>query len=329
MLRVGWDISKFNSVHSSYHRQAKKLINELLSEVDIENSPNIPSNIRIKFQWYMAECIYSAEHFNKILGLKSTSEDRHIYLVSGALLGMSDLIIDDVEMPRERLTEFKRPKQQEEYQIDVERLYAYLYHHFFSLLDEEVGARTKAYYELLFDAQVRSKRQFDADVTLEEVDQICKDKCGYSVLYIRAMVRADISPQEEKCWYEQGALVQFCNDAQDLYKDAVKGLRTFGTVRPDIETISKDLQKQMEVAAQVLAEQDFREDAKRELAFIIHAMVLGIQAKLNKYSLMCKGEYSLGKLASMQKSKVRRKLSVPMLVPYVLPRLFRYRYKHT
>lgn len=322
------DLRKFNNVNSQYHREAKAIVNNLTSTFNIEDAQNIPSNFKLKLQWYMAECIYSCEKFNALTGKTSTLKQRQSYLLSGALGAMCDFIIDDVEMGTFQITEFKKPKTEDHYNNVVEKLYALFYHAFMNSLEEEVKTRVILYYELIFDAQLRSKKQFNQTITRQEVDEICKEKCGFSILYIRAMVAGEITEIEKKAYYELGGYIQYCNDAQDLYKDLKKGLHTFASTRTDLETIARDLDKQRTIAFSLIKETPFERKKKDELLFSLHLMGIGILAKLHRYSKICDGNFSLEKLSLKSKDEVRSQLAIRKLLSYSFPRVIQYDYEN-
>lgn len=321
------DLRKFNSVNSHYHREARAVIDNLTASFDFTSAKNIPYNFKLKLQWYMAECLYACEKFNDISGQTSDSLQKQAYLLSGALGAMCDFIIDDIEMESEKIKEFKKPKTEDQYSDVVEKLYAVFYHAFINSLDEEVKARVVQYYELIFDAQLRSKMQFHQSITQKEVDQICKDKCGYSLLYIRSVVAGEMSDTEKKAFYELGGYIQYCNDAQDLYKDLKKGLRTFASTRPDLETIARDLDKQKSIAFSLIKETSFDKKKKDELLFSLHLMGIGILAKLNRYSKICDGNFSFEKLSKKDKEEVRSQLAIRKLLWYSFPRVIKYKYE--
>lgn len=316
------DINKFINTNSRYHRQSKEILYGLL-HVD---SYAIAADSKIKLQWYMAEIIYACERFNTLSNHKSTPEQRVSYILGGALMGMSDYIIDDVDMAAERIKIFQNPAAEDQYDNSVEAFYAKCYHTFVRSLDEDIKSRTMHYYVKFFDAQARSKRQFDADITEAEVDDICKEKCGYSLLFTRAMVKGALDESEKRAWYEIGGFIQYCNDAQDLYKDLKKGINTFATVRSTLENIAADLDKQKVIAFSLLKETSLSEAGKDNILFTLYIMYLGILAKLNGYLALCDGTFSFQKLSLKNKQQVRSRHSFWRLIPYSLPRAVLYNY---
>ena len=321
-------ISQFNNINSNYHRQAKKLINKITAPYDLDNSPNIPANAKLKMQWYVAELIYICEKFNYLTGQHSTKKQRRMYLLSGILAAMSDMIIDDIELSVDRIKLLKRPTINFEPLNTVEKLYATCYNEFTNSLEEDIKLRTMHYYELLFDAQLRSKQQFDQNINQEEVDDICKHKCGYSMLFLRSMVKGKMTDVEKEAWFELGAFVQYCNDAQDLYKDLKKNMRTFASTRPDLEIIAKDLDKQKSIAFTLIKNTHFQKERKDNLLYTLNVMSITILSKLHAFSRICNYNFSFEKLLSKNKKEVRSKLKAIHLFRYGFPKIINYKYEN-
>ncbi len=319
-------ISKFNNPRSSYHREARELIDSLTAPFDLASIPHLPANFKLKLQWYMAECLYGCENYARLLHHQSTTNQRKSYLLSGAVGAMSDVIIDDVEMKKDDIKRFKTPKSADEYEDVIGKLYATCYHTFINSLEVEVKNRTIAYYELLFEAQVSSKQQFNAEITRHEVDQICKDKCGYSLLFLRALVKGDISPQEKLAWYELGGFIQYCNDAQDLHKDLQKKIKTFATIRPTLKIVANDLDKQRVIAFSLLKDTPFKTHKKDDFMFLVHMMSIAIFAKLNAFSRLCNFQFSHDSFLLKSKKEVRSAVTPLRLFTFWFPKVMDYNY---
>lgn len=327
LIKSVLDLRKFNNVDSIYHRQAGSIIDHLTKDLDIESVKNIPSNTKMKLQWYMAECIYSCEKFNALTGQRSTPNQRKSYMLAGALGAMCDFIIDDIELKTEEIKKFKKPLKEAQCSNMVEKLYAIIFHSFINTLGADNKTKVLYYYNLLFDAQLSSKKQSKINISRAEVDKVCEEKGGYSLLFLRALVNGEISEIEEKAWYELGAYIQYCNDAQDLYKDLRKGIKTFASTRADLESIAKDLDQQKKMAFSLIKETDFDEKQKDYFLFTLHLMGIGILAKLNRYLKICDHNFSKEKLAMKSKEEIRSQLLLSKLLSYSFPRVVKYDYK--
>ncbi len=276
----------------------------------------------------MAEFIYTCERLNYLLGNRSTVEQRKMYLLSGLLGAMCDMIIDDVEMSTDRIKLLKRPSPSFKPMDMVEELYVTCYNSFVLSLKEDTKQRTIEYYELLFDAQVRSKKQFDKNINQKEVDDICKQKGGLSMLFLRSMINGEITAVEKNAWFELGGFVQYCNDAQDLYKDLNKNVRTFASTRSDLEIIANDLDTQKAIAFSLIKNTSFQLERKDNFLFTLHVMSIAIRSKLHAFSRICNCNFSFEKLQSKSKKEIRLALKAVFLLRYGFPKVISYQYKN-
>jgi flagellin-specific chaperone FliS len=327
LVTAVFDLRKFNNVRSPYHRAAKNIIENLTANLDLESAKDIPSNTKLKLQWYMAECLYSCEKFNNLSRQTSTANQRKTYLLAGALGAMCDFIIDDVVLDTAEIMKFKKPLKEDHYSKPVEKLYAIFYHALIKSLEEDKKAMVLGYYQSLFDAQLRSKKQNDQNISREEVDEICKEKGGYSLLFLRALINGKINDVEERALYEVGAYIQYCNDAQDLHKDLMNDVKTFASTRAELEMIASELDKQKTIAFSLLKETHYHEEEKDYFLFTLYIMGIGILAKLHRYLKICNYNFSLEKLSTKSKEEVRSQLFISKLLVYSFPRVLKYNYE--
>ncbi|MGE0589042.1 MAG: hypothetical protein AB7O48_10755 [Cyclobacteriaceae bacterium] len=319
-------INKFNRTDSSYHRFAKKRLNEELTSFSSILESRFPWNAREKMQWYVAEFLFVGESFSKLFDVPFTQYIRETYFRCGVLVALCDLIIDDTELSDKEIVELKKPTDLKK-PNDVQQLYAEAYRAFFASIPDDRINEVADYYEKLFDAQVMSKRQFELNTSKEEVDFICREKCGYNFLLLRAIAGGEIRSNERQTWYEVGALIQYCNDAQDMHKDLLKGMRTFASVRPDIETIISDLETQRKITFTLITKAAFKERRKDEFLFSLYVMYTAILAKLSIFSGLCGSRFNPEKFQLLNKEVVRRNISPFRLLKLMLPLVTQYQFE--
>jgi len=122
---------------------------------------------------------------------------------------------------------------------------AFLFSHLFLLRDMK---HWQAYGRVLRDvvqAQSDSLRQFDPQITDEEIQCITFSKGGNSVLLCRYYLDSDACEAEEQCWYRLGTLIQLCNDLVDIYKDRQDGIQTLPARCTDAEALAALFNKQL------------------------------------------------------------------------------------
>jgi hypothetical protein len=86
-------------------------------------------------------------------------------------------------------------------------------------------------------AQLDSKKQFDPNITTEQIIDITKRKGGYTLLMCRHYLIDPSSEAKDHCWYVLGGLIQMTNDLYDTYKDTQDGIHTFANQMKDIATL--------------------------------------------------------------------------------------------
>ena len=97
--------------------------------------------------------------------------------------------------------------------------------------------RVQEYAEKVFLAQVESLKQKEKSLSWDELFYITYQKGGESLLFYRCSFDDEISPEEEKCLFKIGGLVQICNDVFDVSKDLKEGVRTILTEAHDIQIV--------------------------------------------------------------------------------------------
>lgn len=294
-----------NNLHGKYHRMASRLIKELLSQFELKNALNLPERTILKIQWYMASALWTCEFLNEMHGLKSTPKQQRMYLLSGSMMAISDILVDDLESDMERVNALKCPDVNFLPESDLELVYLKFYFEFFDEIDSNKLNNCKAYYERSYQAQVDSKAQFDPSLSIQEINRLCVDKCGIGMLYLRSMIDAPVSSDEKSALYELGAYIQFCNDTQDIYKDTKKGIRTMANSRAGLKELIHDLDGQKCRTFSMIKKSGFCRARQHQLLFTFNVMGLGIIAKIRRLNEVCEGNYSLDKLVLLSKQNTR------------------------
>lgn len=108
----------------------------------------------------------------------------------------------------------------------------------------------KEYWEVVKKvhlAQKDSAKQFDAQISIENLIDITKRKGGYSLLMCRHYLIDPIDENIDQCWYTLGGLIQMTNDLYDTYKDTKEGIYTFANTQNDIANIERIYEQQKEL----------------------------------------------------------------------------------
>jgi len=117
-----------------------------------------------------------------------------------------------------------------------------LYHLFLSNTVHQTNA--KALMQKVFDAQVASRLQTNAQLTQAELETITYNKGGFTMQLYRTAFENKIYENEDALFYQLGAIGQLENDIFDVYEDNRAGIKTLATITNDIyqlESIYRNL----------------------------------------------------------------------------------------
>jgi hypothetical protein len=93
-------------------------------------------------------------------------------------------------------------------------------------------------FQKVIDYQIVSKKQFDKNISREEIIDITFGKGGYSLLlYLEAILPKGYSPAEAEAVYLMGAVIQLTNDVFDTFKDRNEGIFTLATTATDMHAL--------------------------------------------------------------------------------------------
>ena len=277
----------------------------------------------------MAELLYVGNQISSLSRHTLSPQEKESFLLSGCLGALSDWLVDDTPLEDEELIKHKHPQRSTEAPATLESFYALCYHHFFDLQTELNRERTRQFYEQMYEVQVQSKRQFSNQISAEELTQICREKCGFSFLFARSILSEPISPQEERAWFEFGAYIQYCNDAQDLHKDLQKGIQTSASVQSSLEEIRTLLETQRQIAFRELKKCAWEKSRLEDFLFSVYVMHLAILAKLAAFETLCGGDFTQEKFKKIPTKTVRAAISPAKLLRYVISQTLKNPLQHS
>ena len=90
-----------------------------------------------------------------------------------------------------------------------------------------------------YEVQAASRKQFDTNISNEEIEQITLNKGGNAVLLCSFYLDHEASVHEENCWYKLGNIIQNINDLFDIYRDLQSGLQTIPNRMKDAHEFKK------------------------------------------------------------------------------------------
>jgi len=126
----------------------------------------------------------------------------------------------------------------------------------------------------VFDAQVLSKQQTDANITIENIQSITYQKGGVSLLLYRSVLNYFTPPEEEQLLYALGKIMQLENDIFDVYKDRENGIKTLITTENKIANLRANYIELYNEVAELLQQTSFRKRNKKLFIRYVSLIIL-------------------------------------------------------
>lgn len=123
------------------------------------------------------------------------------------------------------------------------------------------------------EAQIMSRAQKVGQPSKDEMLKITKEKGGYSVVFYMAMFYVAFPAEDEKLFYNVGALLQLENDLFDVYKDHRDGISTLVTKADSIANLRKLYSSKWQQVKTYIDKTAFSAKGKRRFRCIIGALV--------------------------------------------------------
>ncbi|MFA5348895.1 MAG: class 1 isoprenoid biosynthesis enzyme [Candidatus Paceibacterota bacterium] len=188
-------------------------------------------------------------------GYKINENERKVAMLVGAIEALYDGFFDDFSKDPERIKALV-------YNIEnsddpYEQLLITLSKELRRLKPIDQNPEFHKTIDLIYNAQVRSLKQKDLSTTIEELINISKEKCGYTVILMRYCLENPLVAGERDAAYSFGALMQLYDDKQDVLVDSRRGIRTFATEIKDSEEIGRIIKQAEEEAVDKLRKMDY------------------------------------------------------------------------
>ncbi len=126
----------------------------------------------------------------------------------------------------------------------------------------------------VFDAQVLSKQQTDANITIENIQSITYQKGGVSLLLYRSVLNYFTPPEEEQLLYALGKIMQLENDIFDVYKDRENGIKTLITTENKIANLRANYIELYNEVAELLQQTSFPKRNKKLFIRYVSLIIL-------------------------------------------------------
>lgn len=175
-----------------------------------------------------------ADIFCTFRGAGLTHSERETITYLGALTGLFDDFFDEKGTKDVHIKELLDHPDIENAGNSHEKLFIRYYRKAFG---NKHSNSLEEYRDLIFKAQILSKKQTGGKLSFEEILHITEQKGGNSVLFVRAALKGEILKPEKELLFKLGLLAQLEDDIFDIYKDHQEGVQTLATTTDSITSL--------------------------------------------------------------------------------------------
>jgi len=166
--------------------------------------------------------------FEKLLGRKLSEPEIKRIVLLAHFAPVYDDLFDRLNTPKERIVKLIKTPENIKAVNAGEKLFLSFYLPVFQDLktnDDFIG-----YFLKLTEAQELSKQQTNGHLSYDEVNQITRDKGGFSCLLLRSLINEPMNENERAGLYQLGAMSQYMDDIFDWYDDLAENRTTIANL---------------------------------------------------------------------------------------------------
>ena len=305
LLGLAYRVFQSNRENGSYHKYVQQLGADIIQRAKSYNDGSIPQRMFLKMQWYMVTHLFMGEMFARLMDKRLNLNEQKRFLYLAPILGFSDILIDDYKYSDEKMQELLKKKTPELGKTPIEKMFLLFYIEFHHLLPDLLFPQVTAYLDKGRKIQSESLKQFEVNISEEEIRKIVLDKGGISVLLCRSILLPMMNKEEEESFYQLGGLMQMMNDAVDLYKDGKEGIRSTANTKKTLKEVAENLDRQKQLTFSLLKQLTFKEAHKADFLFGFYVFVISVFFKLKEYRQKCGREYNYQQFLALDKKAAR------------------------
>ena len=229
---------------------------------------------KVLFYYPMYTVLACAQMYLRLKGRKLSHAERSRLTLVGAMATLCDDLIDEHGYTRHQVLALLSQSPgdgpaDKKVQLLL-RLNADLYRLF------EPPPKYRAQLAMALNRQAASSHQLDADITLEEVIAVCREKNGHTSLMFASLLDEDWSSIELQFIYQSAIVGQLTNDSFDMYFDTQEGIHTVFNTAPIARGRKFYIDECVKLHAMVMAGEANRNDKLKTIRrmSILHAFTL-------------------------------------------------------
>jgi len=208
----------------------KPLVKKHCERLHYQLTPS--ENKKVLFYYPMYVILGCAEMYTALKGRGLTKDERKRLTLVAAWATLCDDLVDDYNWSRKEVFKilFEEVNEQD-YPGNVQLLIS------INKELQKVWRVSNKYIDQLKTAlewQSISARQLEANITLDEIVNICRGKNGNTSLMFATLINEHWTEQELAFIYQSAIVGQLTNDAFDIYFDTQNGIHTYFNTAPSI-----------------------------------------------------------------------------------------------
>jgi hypothetical protein len=138
------------------------------------------------------------------------------------------------------------------------------------------------YLSEALSAEKKSKRQFDNEISIEEIRDITFKKCGNTFLLIRTILSENLIVNEQEAIFQYGGTAQIGDDILDLYDDISINLNTLAN-KTELKPLIQLFNCEMDKTIKLFSELDYPQKNIRKTIIRIKIFLSVFNLALQRY----------------------------------------------
>ncbi len=211
----------------------KPLVNSYCKRIGYQLTPS--EKKKVLFYYPMYTILGCAEMYIALKGRSLAPNERKRLTLVAAWATLCDDLVDDYNWTRDEVFDiiFNKPTK-EGLPGNAKLLVA---------LNNELNKTWKVtdnyinQLKVALEWQSVSAKQLDANITLDEIVTICREKNGNTSLMFAALIDEEWTEKELAFIYQSAIVGQLTNDAFDIYKDTQSGINTYFNKAPSVKKV--------------------------------------------------------------------------------------------
>ena len=312
-----------NREKGAYHSYVKKAASYEIGKSHDLNDGSITKLDFLKIQWYMVTTLYLGELLTELRQNKLTKQEKKSLIYSGALMAITDIMVDDHQLGSEKLIALLSGETFDHEDLSsIENVFILYHNKLVSIISKKKVLTIQNFS--LRKPHIESQSQLKTVLTEDEAINHTRKKGGTALLLTASLI-LDINEKNEAAIYQLGAFIQYMNDSQDIYKDVKAGITTFVSYCSTFDEVNKTLRREFRKTEELFHKTTYPEYGVYKLLFYLNGMYAGIAYKNTQFARITGNEIDRSLINKLDKEQFRINLFSLTSINYCLPGMLKFK----